>query len=163
MQIKKRLILSFVLLSVLNNAYAEQIEIEADSAQYLHKEGKMVHKGNVVVHWQDRILQADHLTIYKDNGENISRIEAVGHPATFQGTLSNVQNPVSGQAQRITFLMAEDVVHLEENALLSYNDDTFQGPDIRFNLKNNSVFASKDSSSRPKLIFGSKLVSSIRD
>ena len=35
--------------------------------------------------------------------------------------------------------MAEDLVHLEDNALLSYNDDTFQGPDIRLNLKNNSV------------------------
>ncbi len=130
------------------------IQIESDTARYDHQHGKMVHKGHVVVHWQDRVLTADELTLFKSESGEVSELVAIGNPATFDGQLTENSSSIQGNAEKIQFHLKQNTIMLSQKAELNYGGDLFEGPIIRFNFNNQSVYAEKSDSVRPKLIFG---------
>lgn len=153
--------LKFVIISLMTfitaPVVAQNVQIESDTARYYHDKGQMVHSGNVVVHWQNKTLYADELTIYKDD-KAIDKLVAIGKPATFDGQVNENSGMVTGQADVIEYYMQSETIVLKDQAQLDYQGDTFHGPQISFNLKDNSIVAQRDESSRPTLTFGSNII-----
>jgi lipopolysaccharide transport protein LptA len=133
------------------------ITIESDTAQYDYHDALMIHKGHVVVEWQDHILHADTLTLLKSKEGSVNQLSAEGKPASFEGVLATDKSRVNGKANLIEYFPDTKEIKLTGNAELHHHQDVFTGPMITFFLNSNSVVAHKSEQHRPKLVFEEKI------
>ena len=106
----------------------QPIKIESNQAEFDDGKGTAIYIGNVVVDQGSRHLTADKLTIYRGKDNKISKMIAVGHPARFHSQ-PNPEKPAGrGKANTIKYYPNEDKVDLIDNAELTQEGNTVNGP-----------------------------------
>ena len=113
----------------------QTISIESDSAERNEKTGLTVYSGNVIISQGSILIEADQITLHYQ-GSKISRIECQGTPASYQQQ-PQAQGPMLvARAEHIDYLLADDQIVLQRNAVLSRNGTIIRGDSINYDIKN---------------------------
>ncbi len=113
----------------------QTISIESDSAERNEKTGLTVYSGNVIISQGSILIEADQITLHYQ-GSKISRIECQSTPASYQQQ-PQAQGPMLvARAEHIDYLLADDQIVLQRNAVLSRNGTIIRGDSINYDIKN---------------------------
>ena len=118
----------------------EPINIEADNAKIIEKEGKSIYTGNVLLIQGKIRLTADKLIVKSAKGKLV-QITAHGSPVTYTETSSTPHTDISGQADTLEYYAVDDRILLLNNAKLSQGGTTFGGNRIEYNIATDIVTA----------------------
>lgn len=131
-------------------AERQPINIEADNAKIIEKEGKSVYKGNVVLIQGTTRMTADIVTVYsRDN--KLVRIIAKGNPVTYHKTSTADSEDLSGQANTLEYLAEQQRIVLTEAAKLTQGRTAFSGNRIEYNIKTDVVTAQTSESGKERV------------
>lgn len=125
------------------NAYAaskDPINIEADNARIIEKEGKSVYKGNVVMIQGNIRVTADTVTVISADGE-LTQITASGSPVTYQEKNQPQGEDISGESEVLEYYAADNRILLLNNAKLTQGRTSFSGNRIEYNTETDIVTA----------------------
>lgn len=127
------------------------IAIEADSATIDEPAGTATYRGRVVLRQGTITLQTAELVLYVKDGKAQKAI-ATGTPARLKQAATATEEAIEAEARRITFLVAEERMVLENQARLRQGERLFQGATINYETANRRVSASGGERSRVLLV-----------
>jgi lipopolysaccharide export system protein LptA len=155
------LISGLLALSV-NAETKEPINIEADNAKIIEKEGKSIYSGNVVLIQGTIRMTADTVTVQSSNGK-LMQITAQGHPVTYYRQNQPASDDISGEANLLEYYATENRILLLDNARLSQGRTAFSGNRIEYNTVTDIVTAevSKTGKERVQVIIQPDEISKI--
>ncbi|MDO4998053.1 MAG: lipopolysaccharide transport periplasmic protein LptA [Neisseria sp.] len=142
----KILLKTAIAASVLSASFASQtafalasdrnqpIEIEADQAQLDQKNQTTGFSGNVIVKQGSLHIRADAVNVARD-GAGQQTIVATGKPVRFAQTLDGNKGTVNGEANRVDYSSASNVVKLTGNAKVTRGGDKAEGAVITYNTR----------------------------
>lgn len=121
-------------------ASKDPINIEADNAKIIEKEGKSVYTGNVVLIQGETRMSADSVTVYSVDGK-LTQITAKGKPVRYQDKGQSKDSNISGQANLLEYYTKENRILLLDNARLTQGRTQFSGNRIEYNTATDIVTA----------------------
>ncbi len=127
------------------------IEIEADSAVIDEPAGSAVYRGRVVLQQGLLRLQASELTVQIKDGK-ASKAVAAGTPVLLDQAPTATDEAIHAEARKITFLIENDRMLLDNQATLRQGERLFQGAHIDYDVVGRKVQASGGGSSRVLLV-----------
>ncbi|MFZ5757868.1 MAG: lipopolysaccharide transport periplasmic protein LptA [Pseudomonadota bacterium] len=127
------------------------IQIEADSAVIDEPTGSAVYRGRVLLKQGQMKLQSTELTVFIKDGKAVKAI-AAGKPVLLDQAPTATEEAIHAEARRITFLIEEDRMLLDDQASLQQGERLFQGAHIDYNVAQRRVNASGGGSSRVLLV-----------
>lgn len=136
---------------LLNTGNKDPISIESNNLELDQQQGLATYLGNVILKQSGKELLADKLVIYKNAQGKIDKVLAYGKPAQYTGT--NKEEPVFGEANKITFLPGNQDMILEGQAKLTQKKDSFTAPFITYNFQNKMIRSKSQEGIRPTIIF----------
>ncbi|MDN5937364.1 MAG: lipopolysaccharide transport periplasmic protein LptA [Salinisphaera sp.] len=111
-------------------AEALPIHIAADRAVVSQATGVSTYMGDVVVTRGTLVLRGDKLTIRREDGAIHALL--TGNPATIERSASPEHpQPISGHAQTLSYIGADQIVELSGQAYLDRGGDAVEGKTIR--------------------------------
>ena len=143
-------VLSLGTVSTVNAASREPINIEADNAKIIEKEGKSVYSGNVVLIQGTTRMTADIVTVFSKDSK-LSKIIAKGSPVTYQQVNQPESDDLSGQANVVEYFADDNRLVLTENAKLTQGRTAFSGNRIEYNIATEVVTAETSESSKERV------------
>lgn len=164
MNLQKIKILSFFLMAAwlpVSNALSsdpdQPMNIEADSAELDDERGVTEYSGAVVMTQGSIRIRAETVTVY-DGDDGVEKVILVGKPARFRQRPDGKKNYIRASADRIEYLMSQDLLLLKEKAQVTQGNDLFSGNFIRYDTKKNQVKAkkAKNGSGRVKITIAPK-------
>ena len=134
-------------------ASKDPINIEADNAKIIEKEGKSVYTGNVLLIQGDTRMSADSVTVYSESGK-LTQITATGRPVRYEDKGRTKDSDISGEANLLEYYTKENRIMLLDNAKLTQGRTQFSGNRIEYNTETDVVTAevSKTGSERVQVI-----------
>jgi lipopolysaccharide export system protein LptA len=121
----------------------QPIRIQADAAFVDETNGSSVYKGNVIITQGTLEVTANEVEIFTAAGEVIQIIATTnkdsGVLAHYQQQINEDLEMVVADAQKITYLIQEDRVHLSGDARLQKVKDVFTGQLLTYDLKHGIV------------------------
>lgn len=127
------------------------ISIEADRASIDEPSGVAVYRGGVVLVQGGLKLRADELTVEVRDGRAVKAV-ALGKPALLDQAATPQQEASHAEASRMTFLIEQDRMLLDDRASLRQGGRLFQGAHIDYDVVNRRVNASGGENSRVLLV-----------
>ncbi len=127
------------------------VSIESSTLELDQQNGLATYSGNVIVKQNGKELLADKVIMYKNAQGKMDKILAFGKPAKYTGT--NKEEPVFGEANKITFLTSKQDMILEGQAKLTQKKDSFTAPFITYNLQSKMIRSKSQEGIRPTIIF----------
>jgi lipopolysaccharide export system protein LptA len=118
----------------------DPINIEADNAKIIEKEGKSIYSGNVVLIQGNIRMTADMVTVQSSEGK-LTQIIARGKPVTYHEKNQPNGEDISGEANLLEYHAVEDRILLLDNAKLSQGGTEFSGNRIEYNIATDVVTA----------------------
>lgn len=120
---------------------AQPIKINADRAVRNDRTGVTEFIGNATLSQGTLEIAADHITInYNDDG--IRDILAAGSPAILKQVPSLDQAQVTAKANQIEYRVAEEIVHLQEQASIDQGGSVITSDLIRYDINQSLAEAS---------------------
>ncbi|WP_455375010.1 lipopolysaccharide transport periplasmic protein LptA [Kaarinaea lacus] len=146
------LLLGFLSANVIA-ASKDPINIEADNAKIIEKEGKSVYTGNVILIQGDTRMTADSVTVFSESGK-LTQITATGRPVRYEDKGVAKNSDISGEANLLEYYTKENRILLLNNAKLTQGRTQFSGNRIEYNTETDVVTAevSKTGSERVQVI-----------
>lgn len=147
----------YLLLACLSaNVFAaskDPINIEADNAKIIEKEGKSVYTGNVILIQGETRMTADSVTVFSESGK-LTQISATGKPVRYEDKGETKDGDISGEANLLEYYTKENRILLLNNAKLTQGRTQFSGNRIEYNTETDVVTAevSKTGSERVQVI-----------
>lgn len=129
---------------------AEPINIEADNAKIIEKEGKSVYSGNVILVQGNTRVTADKLTVFSDKGK-LSRITAEGKPVTYKQSNQPEAADITAEADTVDYFAMEKRIVLLNNAKLTQGRTVFSGNRIEYNANSKVVTAKQAESGKQRV------------
>lgn len=129
----------------------DPVSIESSTLELDQQQGLATYTGNVIVKQSGKELLADKVIFYRNAQGKIDKILAFGKPAKYTGT--NKEEPVFGEANKITFLTGNQDMILEEQAKLTQKKDSFTAPFITYNFQSKMIRSKSQEGIRPTIIF----------
>lgn len=111
----------------------QPISIVADSAIKDDKLGLTIYEGNVSINQGSLNILADKVTIFVI-AEQVSKIVAIGKPASFKQQPNIDEKDVIAKADTIDYFILDKKIILTENALLNQDGSTLTGKVINYDL-----------------------------
>lgn len=130
----------------------EPIHIESDRVTFMQETGKIIYQGHVVMHTGDKILKANEITVKRDANQKITSILATGQPAKFSTPMQNSTELLHAHAQNIDYAPSLSLLILTGQAKLKHQQDTFEGPILRYTLNEQKIEAVTSHNQRPKMV-----------
>ena len=127
------------------------IQIEADSATIDEPSGTAVYRGKVVLQQGLMTLKSRELTVLIKDG-HAERAIAIGTPVLLDQAPTATDEGIHAEARKVTFLIEEDRMLLDNQATLRQGDRLFQGAHIDYDVVARRVNASGGGSSRVLLV-----------
>jgi len=127
------------------------IQIEADSATIDEPSGTATYRGKVVLQQGPLRLQSRELTVLIKDGRAVQAI-AAGTPVLLDQSATATEEAIHAEARKITFLIKEDRMLLDNQATLRQGERLFQGAHIDYDVVKRRVNASGGGSSRVLLV-----------
>jgi lipopolysaccharide export system protein LptA len=128
----------------------EPINIEADNAKILEKEGKSVYSGHVVLIQGNTRLTADKITVLSTEGK-LSRITAEGKPVKYLQANEPKAADISAEAEKVDYFALEKRIVLLTNARLTQGRTVFSGNRIEYNDDTKVVTANQSESGKQRV------------
>ncbi len=126
----------------------QPVYINSDSQQLDMKSNKVTFQGDVTLKQGSININADTITVTRDQKNNqIKEIEAFGKPATFSQLLDDGKN-ISGQANKLTYLISTDQLTMNENAELSQDGNIIKGSTIKYKIGQQKLTAGSSKNER---------------
>jgi lipopolysaccharide export system protein LptA len=144
------LFLSMTSLSAAPKAPVEPINIDADNAKILEKEGKSIYTGNVVLVQGATKVTADKITVLSKNGK-LSQIVAEGSPVTYQQANQPKAPDIKAEATLVEYYALEKRIVLLNNAKLTQGKNSFSGNRIEYNAISEVVTASQSKTGKERV------------
>ena len=144
------LLLFVTALSAAPKVPAEPINIDADNAKILEKEGKSIYTGNVVLIQGNTKVTADKVTVLSKDGK-LSQIVAEGKPVTYHQSNKPKAADIKGEADRVEYFAFEKRIVLLSNAKLTQGRNVFSGNRIEYNAISEVVTASQSESGKERV------------
>jgi lipopolysaccharide export system protein LptA len=129
---------------------AQPINIEADNAKILEKEGKSVYSGNVILVQGNTRVTADKVTVFSTDGK-LSRITAEGKPVTYKQSNEPKAADITAEANTVDYFAQEKRVVLLDNAKLTQGRTVFSGNRIEYNADTEVVTAKQADSGKQRV------------
>lgn len=156
--------LLFFTLFILGNAYAlptdrEQLmHIDADSYELNYKTGIDVYEGNVKVDQGTTHLIADRLVTEKNKDRKMISAIAYGtnQLAEFTTIPKEGEEVFHAKAKVIKFYPETSLVQLEEEVMVTQGENSFHGPIILYNMKEQIVSTPASQNGRATIIINAK-------
>lgn len=127
------------------------IEIKSDLATFEHARQEATYEGHVEMIQGKNILHADKLVIKTEQDSQTQCFEAIGLPATYSGYLANDPEPFTATAQSIFYYPNKRLLIFKDDATLTYKQDKFKGPSLRYDLEKQTVHATSNGHARPTI------------
>jgi lipopolysaccharide export system protein LptA len=118
----------------------DPINIEADNAKIIEKEGKSVYSGNVVLIQGTIRMTADSLTVYSVAGK-LTQITALGKPVRYEEKGQSEDSDIAGEANLLEYYTRDNKILLLDNAKLTQGRTQFSGNRIEYNTSTDVVTA----------------------
>ncbi len=128
----------------------QAITIHSDSAERDEIKGTTTYSGNVVMQQGSMRIDAEEVVIVNDKSK-VTQIVATGNPARYQQKPSADDGPVVAQANRLEYNIAQDTLHLIDNALLQQEGTSLSGNRIDYDVKKSVVKAGGDASQNERV------------
>lgn len=126
--------------SLESDAEAE-ITIQSDRAEFDRKSGTAIYMGNVVLEQGTLLINADQITLYSDQNQQLNKAVAKGKPAHFQQQMEGDKGLTKAQGHLITYLTLDKNISLLTEAVLEQEGNSFSGNQITYDIVNESVSA----------------------
>lgn len=133
----------FQLVNALPEDSQQPLHIVADSSQFNYKTGESLYEGNVKVDQGTTHLAAERLTTHNNNQHKIEEAIAYGfkQPAIYTTTPKMGDPVLQAKATTIKFYPLKSTVILEGNVTVAQGENSFNGPIIIYNIKDQFVTA----------------------
>ena len=129
--------------SALESDREQPIRIQADAAIVDETNGSSVYKGNVIITQGTLEVIANEVEIFTSAGEVIQIIATTDKDsevlAHYQQQINDAMDMVVADAQKITYLIQEDKLHLSGDARLQKIQDVFTGQLLSYDLERGIV------------------------
>jgi lipopolysaccharide export system protein LptA len=138
------------------------LHIVANSYIFNYKTGIDEYEGDVKVDQGSTHLIADRVVTEKDKERKIISAIAYGlvNPAEFSTTPRKGDIPFHAKAKVIKFYPPASLVELEENVIVTQGENSFQGPIIVYNMKDQIVTTPASEKGRATIIIDPKQLKS---
>ncbi len=132
----------------------QTIHIVADSSTFNYKTGNNLYEGNVKVDQGTTHLTADRLTTSNNDKHKIQEAIAYGihQLADYSTTPKQGDKPVHAKAKVIRFFPIKSLVQLEGDVIVTQGDNSFHGPFIIYNMKDQIVTAPASETGRTTIV-----------
>jgi lipopolysaccharide export system protein LptA len=128
----------------------QAITIHSDSAERDEIKGTTTYSGNVVMQQGSMRIDAEQVVIFNDKTK-VTQIVATGSPARYQQKPSEEKGPVIAEAQRLEYNIAQDTLHLIDNASLQQEGTSLSGNRIDYDVKKSVVTAGSDANQNERV------------
>jgi lipopolysaccharide export system protein LptA len=122
----------------------QPIYIQSDRAERDERKGTTVYTGDVEIDQGSLHISADRVTIAMD-GDQVTRIDAIGAPAKMHQKPSPEREPVYARATTIQYDVAREILTLIEKAAVTQEGSTVKGERIEYFVQEQRVKASSGS------------------
>ena len=122
----------------------QPIYIQSDRAERDERKGITVYTGDVEIDQGSLHISADRVTIAMD-GDQVTRIHALGAPAKMHQKPSPEREPVYARATTIQYDVAREILTLIEKAAVTQEGSTVKGERIEYFVQEQRVKASSGS------------------
>lgn len=129
----------FELAFALPDDHDQKVEIESETAEFREAEGLTIYTGNVHLKQGSILLRADTLTAFVESGQ-VHRLLAEGD-AYYEQTPEIGSEKVVARGKTIEYLLADDIITLNQNASLTQEGATLNGNLITYDVKNHLLKA----------------------
>lgn len=149
-------LLSYSLLaSALPEDNKEKVHIVADASLYNYKTGVNTFEGNVVVDQGTTHLTADRLITKNNSKHKIQEVIAYGiqKPAHYWTLHKAAEPEVHAYAKIIKFYPIESNVVLEDNALVTQGENSFQGQLVLYNRNDQTITVPASKNNRAVIVY----------
>ncbi len=128
----------------------QAITIHSDSAERDEIKGTTTYSGNVVMQQGSMRIDAQEVVIVNTKNK-VTQIVATGAPARYQQKPSEDEGPVIAEANRLEYNIAQDTLHLIDNASLQQEGTSLSGNRIDYDVKKSLVKAGGDASQNERV------------
>lgn len=128
----------------------QAITIHSDRAERDEVKGTTTYSGNVIMQQGSMRIDADKVVIVNVKNK-VTQIVATGNPARYQQKPNEEEGPVVAQANRLEYNIAQDTLHLIDNALLQQEGTSLSGNRIDYDVKKSVVKAGGDTSQNERV------------
>ncbi len=137
------LLLAPIFAAALEEDQDKPFNIIADSSIFNYKSGTDIYEGNVKVDQGTSHLTADRLVTQKNKQHKMISAIATGiHTLAEYSTVPKLGDPIlMAKARIITFYPPTATVVLEQDVLVTQRENSFHGPRIIYNIKDQVVTA----------------------
>jgi len=157
-------ILIFFLILVFNHLVLaadrdEPIHVKAQSASLDETKGYSKYLGKVLFTQGTLILRGQKVQIF-NNDKEVTKVIANGdaiEQAYYKQDRPNQERFVEAKADKITYIVNEEMVHLEGGAYLLQGYDKFTGGTLDYDIKNDRVIAKKSEDGKERVKFKIRL------
>ena len=122
----------------------QPIYIQSDRAERDERKGTTVYTGDVEIDQGSLHISADRVTIAMD-GDQVTRIDALGAPAKMHQKPSPEREPVYARATTIQYDVVREILTLIEKAAVTQEGSTVKGERIEYFVQEQRVKASSGS------------------
>lgn len=119
------------------------IAIESDRAEIDDSTGISSYSGNVVISQGSTTLKADTITVIAQE-RVLTKIVAIGQPASFEQKDTASEQGTSGQADQITYISKDSILLFEGQAKLAQQTNSFAGERIEYDIMRKAIKAKGD-------------------
>jgi lipopolysaccharide export system protein LptA len=134
-----KLALLFAITGTCYGLTKELITLEADNICYDYKKNIVYYRGAVIVTQNKTRLTADNMTVYYNQKHQIRKIDAIGKLAQYQTLVHNNKDQLTARAKQILYYPIAATILLKDQATVVYNKNTFSGPFISYDLKQERI------------------------
>jgi lipopolysaccharide export system protein LptA len=136
----------------------KNMHIVADSTLLNYKSGFNTYEGNVKIDQGETRLTADHLTTQSNDKHKMQEAIAYGTPQQLAHywTIPRTGDPVfHAKAKIIKFYPIKSTVVLQGDVVVTQGDNSFRGPEIIYNIKDQTVLSPANKKGRSTIIIES--------
>ena len=133
----------------------QEISIASDQASLSKQQGELVYTGNVELIQGSLVIQADKVTLIKNN-QGMQKLIAKGNPARYQQVLSENEDKTHAYGDTIIYNVINDELTLLKNAGLEKQGNVFAGEKIVYLIKEQRVKADSTQQDRVRMVIQPK-------
>ncbi len=133
--------------------------LRADKASFNNKKKEGYYLGHVFLKQGSSQLNATSAKTYSNIENQLEKAIAFGDSLTkalFETLLNGKNEPLKGQADKITYFPKKQLVRLEGNALLSQGNNTYRAPLIIYDINHQRLLSHKTAQQRSTITFNDK-------
>lgn len=132
----------------------QPVQLDADTAELNNATGVGVYTGNVVLVQGTMRITADRMTVHTTPSGQVTRVIAVGEPATFRQLPEGETEYVDARAPRMEYRLEDPAtIDLIGGARLTQGKNEFSGQTIHYDLARDVVTARRGEQERIRITF----------